>query len=526
MIAFLILLFLQAGAVPQGNIAGTVIDAASQFRQPLFLARVELFSDSSSLSVLRTDEAGRFSFSNVRPGKYRLLISDDGFIRETTYVTVGAGEQKNNLVIALDVAPSFFGRVRDPNNVPIRNVLVEALKVVYGPRGNRSIVVAESALSDDRGEYHLYWLDPGDYYIRASMLPQNPGPAIPGNPPIESATPSYAPTYYPGSRDPGEAGLIHLRVGYNMSGLDFRLLVGGTIGIGGVISIESSGECVGTIITASPAGATASVQNFTGKSMPPPDRDCGKYGVGRMPPGTYILSAAYSSGGQPMAVHRKITAKVTEGSVMLRLTPGNVINGRITTNSNTGVDLRSVHVLLSSIDPDLPSPQKSSVDRNAQFALTRVEPGDYDLSIPDLPDDSYIQSAGSDNLDILSKPLRVGYDAPDPLRIVLGVDGGRLDGVVVDGANRAVANAQVVLVPDANRRLSPMMFRSTTSGEDGRFTLRGIPPGDYKLFAWQRIEPNAYMNPNFLAGFEILGLPLTIQPGSAGTVTVRMIPSD
>jgi carboxypeptidase family protein len=120
----------------------------------------------------------------------------------------------------------------------------------------------------------------------------------------------------------------------------------------------------------------------------------------------------------------------------------------------------------------------------------------------------------------------VEYAAPDPLRIVLGADGGRLDGVVVDDANRVFANAQVVLVPDANRRISPAMFRAAMSGDDGRFTLRGIPPGDYKLFAWQRIEPNAYMNPNYLAGFEILGVPLKIQPNSAGSVSVRLIPAD
>ena len=525
MIAFLLFLLLQASAVPQGNVSGIVIDAASQYRQPLFLARVELASDSASL-IVRTDENGHFSFTNVKPGKYQLMVGNDGFIRQTMPITVAAGLRRDNILVALDVAPTFTGRVRDPNNVPIRNILVEALKAVYGPRGDRSIVLAESALSDDRGEYHLYWLDPGDYYIRASSFPRKPGLTIPGNPPLDPATPSYAPTYYPGSRDPGEATLIHLRVGYNLSGLDFRLLSGSPISIGGRISIESSGECVGTVITASPAGATASSQTFKGKSTPPPDRNCGYYAVSGMSPGTYILSAAYSSGAQQLNVHLKVTAKVTEGSVNLRMTPGSTVNGRITTNSGTVLDLRSTRVVLDSVDPDVPSPQRVSVSANAQFEVSRVEPGDYDLGILDLPGDTYIQSARSGELDILSKPLHVEYAAPDPLRIVLGTDGGRLDGVVVDDTNRAFANAQVVLIPDANRRLSPSMFRAAMSGEDGRFTLRGIPPGEYKLFAWQRIEPNAYMNSNYLAGFELLGMPLSIPPNSAGSVSVRLIPSD
>jgi protocatechuate 3,4-dioxygenase beta subunit len=525
MIALLLLLLFQAGGTPQGSVSGTVIDAASQYREPLYRARVELATDSASLTT-RTNESGHFSFANVPPGKYRLLVGNDGFIRQAMPITVVAGLPRNNLVIALDVAPTFTGHVRDSNNVPIRNILVEALKPVYGPRGTRSIVVAESALSDDRGEYHLYWLDPGDYYIRASSLSQKPGFTIPGNPSSDSAAPSYAPTYYPGTRDSGEATPIHLRVGYNASGFDFKLLPANTFSIGGIISIESSGECVGTDIVISPAGATASSQTFKGRSAPPPSRDCGKYGIGGMTDGTYILSASYSNEAQQLTVHRKITAKVAEYTVMLKLAPGSAVNGRITTNSGTIADLRSAHIVLDSIDPDLPSPQRASVDANAQFVVPRVEPGDYDLGIPDLPGDTYIQSAQSGEVDILSKPLHVEYAAPGPVRIVLGADGSRLDGVVVDGGDKAFANAQVVLVPDTNRRLSPTMFRSSMSGDDGRFTLRGIPPGDYKLFAWQRIEPNAYMNPNYLAGFEILGLPLTIQPSSVGTVSVRLIPSD
>jgi hypothetical protein len=525
MIALLFSLLFQAGIAPQGSVSGTVIDAGAQYRQPLFLARVELVSDSES-SVLRTDENGRFSFPNVRPGRFRLLVTDDGFIRKTAAITLAAGEQKSNIVIALDVAPTFFGHVRDNYNVPIDNILVEAIKVVYGPRGDRSVVSVESALSDDRGEYHLYWLDPGDYYIRASSLPQKQGFTIPGNPPADSPRPLYAPTYYPGSRDPAEATMIHLRVGYNLSGLDFRLQTGSTIGISGIIAIESTGECVGTVITATPAGGTASVQTYQGKSVPPPSRECGHYGVGGLIPGTYILSAPYSAGSQQLAVHRKMTVKVSESSVTLRLTPGSAVNGRIATDSGTAMDLRSAHVVLDSIDPDLPSPQRTSIDANGQFVVTRVGPGDYDLRIPDLSGDTYMQSARSGDADILSKPLHVEYAAPESIRVVLGANGGRLDGIVVDDANRPFADAQVVLVPDANRRSSPSMFRASTSGDDGRFTLRGIPPGEYKLFAWQRIEPNAYMNPNYLTGFEILGMPLSIAPGSAGTASVRLIPSD
>lgn len=36
----------------------------------------------------------------------------------------------------------------------------------------------------------------------------------------------------------------------------------------------------------------------------------------------------------------------------------------------------------------------------------------------------------------------------------------------------------------------------------GRFLLRGIPPGEYKLLAWEELEPRAYLDENFLRPIE------------------------
>jgi hypothetical protein len=101
-----------------------------------------------------------------------------------------------------------------------------------------------------------------------------------------------------------------------------------------------------------------------------------------------------------------------------------------------------------------------------------------------------------------------------------------MDGVVVDNANHPFAGADVVLVPDIARRNSPDQYRATESEGDGHFTLRGIPPGDYKLFAWQNIEPNGYLNDVYMTGFEPLGVQMTIAPNTVGNISVRLIPMD
>ena len=525
MIAFLLLLLFQATA-PRASISGSVVDVGTVYLQPLLDARVELIRPSGSPILARTDPNGRFAFSNLPAGRYRVSVTRDGYQRKSVAVELSSGQQRSDVVVALDLAPILFGHIRDPLNVPIANVLVEAVKVVYGPRGGRSVVSVESALSDDLGEFHLYWLDPGEYYIRASSLELKPGETIPGNSRSDAPGPRYAPTYFPGFRDPKDATLIRLRVGSNFSAFDFKLQPALNAAIQGHIYIEATGESAGgATIIATYAGAVASDQKFQTRSTPS-GRDIGEFGMGGMTQGTYIVSSQYSFGGQQFIVHRKASIKTSERAFMLYLSPGSTVTGRMNAPAGPAVDLRSARVALESVDPDLPSPANVNVDPNGQFSLARVEPGEYVLRTVNLPGDVYVKSIRSGEADIQTKPLVIRYASPESIRVDLGVDGGRLDGVVVDSANHPFAGATVGLVPDAARRNSPDQYRATESEADGHFSLRGIPPGDYRLFAWQNIEPNAYLNDVYMTGFEPLGVLMTVAPGSEGNISVRLIPMD
>ena len=529
MIAFLLILLFQT-TTPRASISGTVVDVGTVYFDPLLDARVELTRPSGSPMVSRTDANGRFVFSDLPAGRYRVSVTRDGYQRKSAAIELGTGQQRNDVVLALDLAPTLFGHVRDPYNIPIANVLVEAIKVVYGPRSDRSVVSVESALTDDLGEYHLYWLDPGEYYISAVPPEPKEGDAGPPACPSISAPSNYAPTYFPGFRDPGDATPIRLCVGSNLSAFDFKLQPSSVVRLWGNISILSTGESVGTAITAIPAGGAASIQKIDVRSIAPgpnvPGREVGEFKFNGILPGTYVVSAEYLFGQQRLSVHRKVTLKTQECKLILKLAPGTSVSGSVSFDSGPAQDLRSARVWLDSVDSDLPTPSVIAVNRIGQFEVTRVEPGDYALRIVNLPGDVYLKSARSGELDIQTKPLHVEYASPEPIRVVLGADGGRMEGMVVDSGNHPFADADVVLVPDAARRNAPNQYRATESEADGRFTLRGIPPGDYKLFAWQNIEPNAYLNEVYMTGYEALGSPVRIAPNAVGSVSVRVIPMD
>src|SRR5205085_75774 len=71
--------------------------------------------------------------------------------------------------ISLVMTPegTITGRVVDANGDPLSRASVQALKVAYQFNG-RALVTVESVPSDDNGNYRLFWLPPGQYYISAT----------------------------------------------------------------------------------------------------------------------------------------------------------------------------------------------------------------------------------------------------------------------------------------------------------------------------------------------------------------------
>jgi hypothetical protein len=61
---------------------------------------------------------------------------------------------------------AISGRVRNRLDQPLGNVEVQALRATY-PDGRRVLTSVQSAFSDDRGEFRLFWLPPGRYYLSA-----------------------------------------------------------------------------------------------------------------------------------------------------------------------------------------------------------------------------------------------------------------------------------------------------------------------------------------------------------------------
>ena len=94
------------------------------------------------------------------------------------------------------------------------------------------------------------------------------------------------------------------------------------------------------------------------------------------------------------------------------------------------------------------------------------------------------------------------------LDVVLASDGGQVEGVVSDANDKPVLGATVVLIPnDAALRTRFDYTRDAVTDQAGHFELKGVAPGEYKLFAWDDIEESSWFDPDVLRGYEAKGKP-------------------
>src|SRR5437870_10981502 len=96
-----------------------------------------------------------------------------------------------------------------------------------------------------------------------------------------------------------------------------------------------------------------------------------------------------------------------------------------------------------------------------------------------------------------------------------------LNGTVRNDKRKPIPNVRVVLVPARRNRID--LFKTARTGESGEFRFESVPPGDYKLFAWEDIEDGAWLDPDVIELHESRGTAVAVGPASDQTVTVGLI---
>ena len=157
------------------------------------------------------------------------------------------------------------------------------------------------------------------------------------------------------------------------------------------------------------------------------------------------------------------------------------------------------------------------------FALKDVFDGTYRLGVIGQSKDCYVKSIRYGSTDVLEGGFTVFRGTQASLEVTISSRGSRVQGVVTDQDNLPVTGVWVVLVPDEAHRDQSRLYQKAATDQYGHYLLRGIAPGDYKIFCWDEVEDGAWEDPEFLKTYEDRGQKISVQEADAKTADVVAI---
>jgi hypothetical protein len=513
------------GAPEEGcTLAGVVVKSttgAPLKRAVVYLQRIEAAANNEQHS-LRTDAGGRFSFSGLRPGSYSLWVNRDGYLniaygQETPDsppkpVSLKPGERKTDLVFRLIPLGDIVGHVYDEDGEAVSGVSIQALRRSY-LNGRRQFVTTASTSSDDLGAYRLARLTPGEYFVSATY--NDPAPTDQGTPV------SYVPVYYAGTTDPSGAQSIRIGTEQELPDVDFTLVP--------VRAVSVRGKATNTAGWTLPGLNVGLLRRdfgmFSYQGNAGVDAQ-GNFELRGVPPGSYVLNVQYYDRGTQYSGRQTVQVGGADvDGVELLLGPGSEVKGFVRIEGKSDFSATGLQVQLNPREQIQMGAQPATVQADGSFALGHVADGPYLVNLCCPPPNYYLKAAHWGSEDALTDGLTLNQaQSPSSLELVLSPAGAQVEGVVLNDEKPA-DSAVVVLVPDANHRGQTGQYPVTGINPEGRFTLTSVPPGEYTLFAWDKADNGAYMDPEFLHPYERSGKSLHVEEGSKLSVQLDLIHS-
>jgi len=556
-----------AGPLPQ-----TAINAATS--NPLMIAEI---AEGSSAPLIRTstDESGSFVFRNLATGQYAVRAQREGYLGDISIntgstmnvasatVSISAGSPTRDVRFELIRGGTISGRVRDANGQPAPSRTVTAFQIGYDPRTGREVLVqAGSRTTDDRGEYRLFWLVPGEYYVGVA------GPFVAGQLALVLQTNMILRTFYPNVADARSATLVTLAEGMELSGIDIDLRPTSTSKVSGRV-VSELGEATPNTFYLYPSDPNAlteagsrGVMSFTNQGPRP-----GLFEIQGVPPGSYDLVASLPDSSRfpfPGRVRIDVASDDLAG-VTLTIGAGVEVKARVFLDGTLVPAMplppRNVSILPvnppTAGSPTAPAPQAVTAtippnvprialrskepygapfdsyltgtvtsDAAGTWIFPKVPASTYFVEVSGMPANAYISDIRAGNVGIGEAGLTISDRSPETIDVFLTSGALSISGVVRNLPGAPIRSATVALVPALERRQSPWLYKTGRTDADGEFSLSGVAPGEYKLFAWERMANAAYRNPAFLAKQEARGLSVNVVAGGNLDFEMTVIPSN
>jgi hypothetical protein len=498
------------------SIKGRVV--AADTGKPMRRVQVSLSSpDLSESRSMSTTAQGVFEFKDLPAGRYNVTASRPGYLRlqygqrrpgePGRPLQMADGERVANADIALPRSGSIAGRITDELGDPLAGVNIYPCQWRYF-RGKRRMVPISSGgtsfnQTDDTGQFRITGLEPGDYFVLATVrttwtVDDKPDERI-----------GFAPTYAGGTINAAEALRVKVGMGQEASAGDFAMVPGRVSTISGMAMYSSGQPMAGESVnmTQEFAGPGWSSQFGMPGSKVNPD---GSFTIRNVPPGEYRLSVrgAGSEGRPAEGVTVTVSASGEDlAGVMLVGGTGGSLAGRIVSDTGASLPMPNsgrMRVSARAIDPtttyqSFGDQDNGRVKDDGSFEVANVF-GLNRITVSPLPTGWVVRSIEYQGRDLADVPVDVrGGQRFDGVTIVLSQSLPKVRGTLLDERGQPIDGSVLMFPEDAAKwGEDARLVKTARPDPAGAFEIRNVIPGAYLLAPLEYVRDGEWADPAFL----------------------------
>jgi len=556
-----------------------------------------------------TNGTGHFVFRDLPAGSIRLTATKDGY-RDGAYgagrpvgqarpLELGEDDTRTRIEIRLWRQSSISGVVLDELGDPVAGVEVRAVERRMAG-GLPLFETREAAQTDDRGRYRVADLRPGDYLVSVqpfivsvlrssieaydAMTPaerqvsgarrptaggvrvgrsqvSTPWPAVQPMP----ASPGerlqiYRGVFHPSATSPAGAGLVTVRPGDRLDGIDVHLQLTPTVTVAGRLTGVTPQEARDVRLSLIPLDTYARGADTGWDAEVTRTGPDGQFVFAAVPPGDYLIYATHipppgrspsrsSGAGRGLTSQDRRRIEIAERAQLLRwaeshvsvgttdvdglavaLQPGLTVSGRFEFRgvlpppdddalARIGVGLQGLRDQPHNL-PRVPVDGDPHAFRTAGFP-----PGRYLASVSSPPSGWTLASVMAGGRDVNLDPFTLDEDVEGVTVVFTDSPAAAAIRGSVEPTADASRDVWVAAVPASYQQWIADGLSQRRVGlepaADGTFELSGLPPGDYLVAAMAVDGDPALQDPEFIRQFARIASRVTLAPGQSQMLALR-----
>ena len=437
---------------------------------------------------------------------------------------IADGQAVEKVDFSLPRGAIITGHVSDEFGDPIADIRVTPMRYQY-VQGRRQLTPAgRVSTTNDIGEYRIFGLAPGQYFVSASTQTNIAAGLIDASASDDRS--GYAPSYYPGTPNVAEAQRITVGLGQTLNDINLALTPTRLARMSGTATDADGKPMAGAIVVVMMRSG-ASISSTSGAQVKPD----GTFTVANLAPGDYMIQAITPSAiadmsgwasGQVTVAGEDITGVMLTG---MRSTTGAghvVISG-----GATSLPIASIRLMATPAHPEdnlMAGLGAVTVKDDYSFEL-KARPGLALIRAMSLPPGWTLKAVRQRGADVTDTGIEFrANEEASGIEVELTNQATEVSGAVTNARSEPVKDYTVVVFSRDRERWGYMsrFFQTGRPDQDGRFKVRSLPAGNYYAVALDYVEPGEASDPEFLDRVKERAISFSLGDGEAKTIDLKI----